>query len=205
MSNQDRVSPTSDAMPTVSPTGDGITAPPNPLCPEQVLAPFRASLTPPRAHHLRPGSVHEIDIAETTISIHPDLPAVPAWGFGVAGHIVSPGPLLEASAGHEALVRWRNRLPASVRPSMPARLPIATAVVVDPHGDVDSRGLHSTPRRCTRSADTFSPSSTPTVRSRVTSRSSTPPPGSCGSGTVATGDSVWRDISNPSTVRRSDR
>jgi spore coat protein A len=82
--------------------------------------------------------VHEIDIAETTIAIHPDLPAVPAWGFGVGGHVSSPGVLLEALAGQEAMVRWYNRLPASVRPSMPARLPIATAVVPDPNSDVDS-------------------------------------------------------------------
>ncbi len=138
MAGGDRISSTSSTAPTASPTGGSITGPPNPTCPEQVLAPFRASLSPPRAHQLRPGSVHEIDIAETTIAIHPDLPAVPAWGFGVGGHVVSPGPLLEVAAGHEGFVRWRNQLPASVGPSTPARLPIATAVMADPHGDTDS-------------------------------------------------------------------
>lgn len=99
MASRDRISPTSDAVPPPSPAGNGITGPPNPMCPERVLAPFQASLRPPRTYQLRPGSVHEIDIAETTISIHPDLPAVPAWGFGIGGHIVSPGPRLDASAG----------------------------------------------------------------------------------------------------------
>ncbi|MEO7194643.1 MAG: multicopper oxidase domain-containing protein [Pseudonocardiaceae bacterium] len=107
-----------------------------------MLAPFRASLSPPRAHRVRVGSVYEIDIAETTISIHPDLPAVPVWGFGVGGRVVSPGPLLEVPAGQEAFVRWRNRLPASVHPSNPAqppaRLPIATAILADPNGPTDS-------------------------------------------------------------------
>jgi FtsP/CotA-like multicopper oxidase with cupredoxin domain len=138
MADRDRISPTSDAVPPPSPAADGLTGPPNPMCPEQVLAPFQASLRAQRTYQLRPGSVHEIDIAETAIVIHPDLPAVPAWGFGVAGHIVSPGVPLETRAGQEALVRWRNGLPASVRPSTPARLPIATAVVADPNGDVDS-------------------------------------------------------------------
>ncbi len=138
MAGQDQESPTSDPMSTVSTTSSGITGPPNPLCPEQVIAPFRGSLSPPRAHQLRPGSVHEIDIAETSIAIHPDLPAVPAWGFGIGGHVVSPGPLLDVAAGHETFVRWRNCLPASVGPSTPARLPIATAIVADPNGEVDS-------------------------------------------------------------------
>ncbi|MDQ2884177.1 MAG: multicopper oxidase domain-containing protein [Actinomycetota bacterium] len=142
MAGKDRISPTPDAAPTASPTGGGITGPCNPVHPDQVLAPFRASLTPPRAHQLRAGSVHEIVIAETTMAIHPDLPAVPAWGFGVGGHTVSPGPLLEVPAGQEAFVRWTNRLPASVRPSTPARLPIATAIVDDPYPDVDSVQNH---------------------------------------------------------------
>ncbi|MBV8540902.1 MAG: multicopper oxidase domain-containing protein [Pseudonocardiales bacterium] len=127
-----------------------------------MLAPFQAVLSPPRAHQLRPGSVHEIDIAETAMSIHPDLPAVPAWGFGVrahgvgahgvgahgvgvhgaGGHVVSPGPPLETPAGQEVFVRWRNRLPASVGPSTPARLPIATAILADPAGDTDSVQNH---------------------------------------------------------------
>ncbi|HEX3732204.1 MAG TPA: multicopper oxidase domain-containing protein [Mycobacteriales bacterium] len=127
---------------TTSPTGMGIVGPPNPLRPDQRLAPFQAPLIPPQAHRLRPESVHEVDIAETTMAIHPDLPPVPAWGFGIEGHITSPGILLEAAAGRETWVRWRNRLPASVHPwdptQPPARLPIATAVLQDPNGDTDS-------------------------------------------------------------------
>jgi FtsP/CotA-like multicopper oxidase with cupredoxin domain len=127
---------------TASPTGTGLVGPPNPLHPAQRLAPFQASLSPPQAHHLRPGSVHEVDIAETTMAIHPDLPPVPAWGFGTEDHSASPGILLEVAAGQQTWVRWRNRLPASVHPldptQPPARLPIATAVLPDPNGDTDS-------------------------------------------------------------------
>jgi o-aminophenol oxidase len=118
-------------------TVHGITPPPNPTRPDQPLSPFLAMLQPPRAHHLKTRQVDEIDIAATSIDLHPDLPPVPAWGFGIQGHAVSPGPLLEAAAGRAVLVSWRNRLPASVHPSdpqqPPARLPIATAVV--PEGD----------------------------------------------------------------------
>ncbi|MBO0819803.1 MAG: multicopper oxidase domain-containing protein [Nocardiopsaceae bacterium] len=124
--------------------------PENPVRPGETLAPFVAPLDPPRAHVLVPWRVHEIDIAETTTSIHPGLPAVPAWGFaatgpaGSPGPVSSPGPLLEAEAGEMTLVRWRNRLPASLRPgqSPPARLPIATAVLEDPDEDTDSVQNH---------------------------------------------------------------
>ncbi|HZD14571.1 MAG TPA: hypothetical protein VE196_05475, partial [Pseudonocardiaceae bacterium] len=105
-----------EAVGDASPPGTGITGPPNPIRPDQTLAPFRASLSLPRAHHLRPGIVHEVDIAETTMGVHPDLPPVPVWGFGTQGRIVSPGPLLEVAAGQETWVRWRNFLPGSVRP-----------------------------------------------------------------------------------------
>jgi o-aminophenol oxidase len=114
---------------------DGIAPPANPARPDRPLAPFRASLQPPRAHHLSTRQVDEIDIAETSMDLHPDLSPVPAWGFGTDGHTASPGPLLEAAAGRAALVSWRNRLPASAHPSdpgqPPARLPIATAVVAE--------------------------------------------------------------------------
>jgi FtsP/CotA-like multicopper oxidase with cupredoxin domain len=115
----------------------GIMPPVNPTRPDQLLVPFRAPLYPPRAHHLRTRQINEIDIAETSMHLHPDLPPVPAWGFGTHGRAVSPGPLLEAAAGRAVEVNWRNRLPASVHPwnpqKPPARLPIATAVV--PEGD----------------------------------------------------------------------
>lgn len=120
--------------------------PRNPMRPDQVLAPFQASLNPPQAYLLRPGSVHDIVLAETTMAIHPDLPAVPVWGFGVEGPVVSPGPLLETPVGRQALVRWRNRLPASAHPwdptRPPARLPIATAILPDPHEAKDSVQNH---------------------------------------------------------------
>lgn len=131
---------------TAAPTETGITGPPNPIRPDQTLAPFQASLSPPQAHYLRPDVVDEVDIAETTVAIHPDLPPIPVWGFGVEGRVVSPGPLLEVVAGRETVVRWRNFLPASVRPGdaaqSPARLPIATAVLQDPHEDTDSVQNH---------------------------------------------------------------
>ncbi|HEV7453263.1 MAG TPA: hypothetical protein VGO16_18160, partial [Pseudonocardiaceae bacterium] len=140
MADQDSTASTVDGGGTASPTETGITGPPNPMSPGQTLSPFQASLSPPQAHHLRPGVVHEVDIAETTMAIHPDLPPVPVWGFGTEGRVVSPGPLLEVAAGQETWVRWRNCLPASVRPGdvPPARLPIATAVLQDPNGATDS-------------------------------------------------------------------
>jgi o-aminophenol oxidase len=113
----------------------GVVPPLNPTRPGQPLAPFRASLHPPRAHHLWTRQVDEIDITETSMDLHPDLSPVPAWGFGTRGHAVSPGLLLEAAAGRAVLVSWRNRLPASVHPSdprqPPARLPIATVLVAE--------------------------------------------------------------------------
>jgi o-aminophenol oxidase len=149
MADQGRISPTVDGRQVAPPSGSGMVGPRNPICPDQVLAPFQASLLPPQAYQLRPGSVHEIDIAETTMAIHPDLPAVPVWGFGVEGvegHVVSPGPLLETPVGQPALVRWRNRLPASAHPweptRPPARLPIATAILPDPDEATDSVQNH---------------------------------------------------------------
>lgn len=115
-----------------------IEGPPNPVHPGQLLAPFQAVLYPPRAHLLGPGREHDIDIAETQMELHPDLPPIPAWGFGSRGHISAPGPLLEVMAGHRATLRWRNRLPASVLPGAPATLPFVAVVVGDPDGDNDS-------------------------------------------------------------------
>jgi o-aminophenol oxidase len=112
--------------------------PPNPVRPGQVLTPFQAVLYPPRAHLLGPGREHDIDIAATEMDLHPDLPPVPAWGYGSHGQVCSPGPLLEVMAGHPATVRWCNRLPASVLPGTPADLPFVTAIVEDPDPDHDS-------------------------------------------------------------------
>jgi FtsP/CotA-like multicopper oxidase with cupredoxin domain len=118
-------------------------APPdNPVRPGQALAPFRAQLHPPRAHRLSAERLHEIDIAPTEIRVHPDLPPIPAWGYGFYGAATSPGPLLEVAAGQRTRVRWRNRLPASSYPNdphrPPASLPFATAVLPDPNFDTDS-------------------------------------------------------------------
>lgn len=66
-------------------TTNGIAPPPNPTRPDQMLTPFRASLHPPGAHHLSTRQVDEIDIAQTSMDLHPDLPPVPAWGFGTHG------------------------------------------------------------------------------------------------------------------------
>lgn len=116
----------------------GPAAPANPVHPGKALEPFQALLYPPRAHHLGPGHDHDIEIAEAGTEIHPDLPPVPVWGYGSQGHVGSPGPLLEVMAEHRAVVRWRNRLPASALPEHPATLPFVTAVVDDPNGDTDS-------------------------------------------------------------------
>lgn len=119
-----------------------VTPPENPTRPGQPLLPFRAHLHPPRSHRLPGSSVTEIDVALGAARMHPDLPAVPIWGYALAGdRPTTPGPLLEARAGETAFVRFRNRLPASQFPLDPtkpaAQLPIATAVVDDPN-DADS-------------------------------------------------------------------
>jgi spore coat protein A len=124
----------------------GLAGPENPVHPGEVLGPFQAVLHPPRALRLGSGHEHLVDIAETHVDLHPDLPPVPAWGFGCHGHVSSPGPLLEVMADQPAVVRWRNRLPASVNsgdPTQPtATLPFSTVVVDDPNGDSDSVQNH---------------------------------------------------------------
>ncbi|MGE5763982.1 MAG: multicopper oxidase family protein [Mycobacterium leprae] len=120
--------------------------PENPLRPGHRLAPFQADLHPPQAHRLSADRLHELDIAQTRIRVHPDLPPVPVWGYGFYGQVTSPGPLLEVPAGRRTMVRWRNRLPASVHPNDPRRpgaaLPFGTAVVQDDPNDNDSVQNH---------------------------------------------------------------
>ena len=54
---------------------------------------------------------------ECTVSPHPNLPPIPAWGYGRSGHPVStPGPLLEAQASVRSLIRWDNALCAKELP-----------------------------------------------------------------------------------------
>jgi FtsP/CotA-like multicopper oxidase with cupredoxin domain len=121
----------------------GAVAPPvNPPAPGRVLGPFQAVLSPIQARRLVPGVVHDIDMAQTMATIHPDLPAVPVWGFGLDGVVSSPGPLLEVGVGSPVQIRWRNRLPGSRYPLDPhravPRLPFATTVLDDPTGDTGS-------------------------------------------------------------------
>ena len=123
-----------------------LTPPENPLRSGHLLAPFRAHLHPPQAHRLSADRLHEIDIAPTQIQVHPDLPSVPAWGYGFYRAATSPGPLLEVTAGQPTMIRWRNRLPASTYPNNPnkpaATLPFATAKLDDPEAKTDSVQNH---------------------------------------------------------------
>jgi spore coat protein A len=119
-----------------------VAPPANPLDPNRPLPPFRAALPVPAAHALVPGLINELDIAPTLVALHPDLPPVPSWGYGVDRRVSSPGPLLEVTAGTPVRVRWRNRLPASVHPhdpgAAPAELPFETAVLpADPSDTTD--------------------------------------------------------------------
>ncbi|HET9655487.1 MAG TPA: multicopper oxidase domain-containing protein [Kineosporiaceae bacterium] len=139
---QDRTDP---SAPIVDPAPGGVRPPDNPQHPGRPLEPFRAVLTSPVMHHLSPDVVHTVDIAATVTRIHPDLPPVPAWGYGVSGRVTSPGPWLEARSDVPVIIRWRNRLPSSVRPqdlTAPVpELPFVTSVVEDPDAD-DSRQNH---------------------------------------------------------------
>ncbi|MGH3511079.1 MAG: multicopper oxidase family protein [Pseudonocardiaceae bacterium] len=120
----------------------GLGGPADPSRPGRIIEPFRAVLQPPAAITLPANEVVELDLAETQWRMHPDLPAVPVWGFGAGGEITLPGPLLEVTVGRQAIIRWRNRLPGSVYPNDPGRpvprLSFATSVVADPEGDKDS-------------------------------------------------------------------
>ncbi|MGH3794155.1 MAG: multicopper oxidase family protein [Pseudonocardiaceae bacterium] len=126
----------------------GLDGPPNPVRPGEVLAPFEALLQPPRAQRIDKGhhGAVDVEIAESQVDIHPDLPAIPVWGFGRPGCVSAPGPLLEVPADQRVVVRWRNRLPGSVHPQDPSHpipsLPFAAVVVEDPDGDTDSAQNH---------------------------------------------------------------
>lgn len=135
---------------TITPAGEstdmtgplGLSGPPDPIRPGRIIEPFRAVLHPPDAMVLPADEVMELDLAETELCVHPDLPAVAVWGFGAGDEITSPGPLLEARVGQQVVIRWRNRLPGSVYPKDPGRpvpqLPFATSVVADPDSKNDS-------------------------------------------------------------------
>lgn len=100
------------------------------------LQPFHASLEPPRSYkiegHLEGRLV--VDIAPTEMRIHPGLPPLPAWGYGLAGKVTSPGPLLEVPAGRPLRIRFRNRLTGG--------LPFLTSLVAG-DDDADSTQNHA--------------------------------------------------------------
>src|SRR4051794_23888016 len=115
----------------------GLLGPEDPTRAGERIRPYRVVLSAAAAHRLPPGHVTEIEMAATRHSVHPDLPAVPVWGFGLSGGaVISPGPLLEADADERTTVRWHNRLPASARPTDPAQpapaLPFVAVVTPDP-------------------------------------------------------------------------
>jgi len=93
--------------------------PVHPTRPGELLEPFVAVLRPPQARRVTTGRAEVIEIREGTVTIHPDLPPVPVWGYAVGrrGPATSPGPLLEVDAGQAVTVRFDNRLP--VPPTLP--------------------------------------------------------------------------------------
>ena len=103
---------------------------PDPRQPNLPLPPFVTKLAVPRSHRLDGGLVHEINTGETQVELMAGL-TVPCWGYGPCdGPITSPGPLLEVEADHPVVIRWSNRLPASLVPGQtPPAYPFLTAVV----------------------------------------------------------------------------
>jgi o-aminophenol oxidase len=103
-------------------------SPGHPLRLERSLEPFVAVLRPPTARPTGTSRAEVIEIRETTVTIHPDLPAVPVWAYAVGrrGPATTPGPLLEVRAGRAVSVRFDNRLPD------PPELPFALDVAPEP-------------------------------------------------------------------------
>lgn len=92
----------------------------HPVAGNPPLAPFVARISPAPA--IRVAHSTTLTVRETTVRPHPDLPAIPAWGYGLWNHPSSPGPLLEVDAGTALQVRWRNRLSGP-------QLPFFTSIV----------------------------------------------------------------------------
>lgn len=103
-------------------------SPGHPLRPQQPLEPFVAVLRPPAARQTGSSRAEVIEIRETTVSIHPELPRVRVWAYAVGrrGAATTPGPLLEVRAGQAVTVRFDNRLPD------PAELPFTLDVAPEP-------------------------------------------------------------------------
>jgi len=80
-----------------------------PTLDDRTLTPFLSELVPPTAHLLP--ARETIVLSRTSADIHPNLPALPAWGYGVQGKAASvPGPALEVTAGDSVEITWRNRI-----------------------------------------------------------------------------------------------
>lgn len=95
---------------TATVTGLSFPSAPSPLVGGDPLDPFVAEVVPPAAYRL-PTSQVRVRMQECTLSPHPALPPVPAWGFGRMGSTTSsPGPLLEARANVTSRLRWENAL-----------------------------------------------------------------------------------------------
>jgi spore coat protein A len=129
--------------PLTQPTTCPFPVPTHPLDRNRRLEPFLARLLPPRAYCLSPQRVTRIEMRATTARIHPDLPPVAAWGYGLDGRVTSPGPLLEAEQGRTVVIRFDNRLPGSAAPGAPRPgLPFATNIAPDPAtGQTDPQNL----------------------------------------------------------------
>jgi hypothetical protein len=68
-----------------STTTTSIAAPDNPVKPGSTLKPFESVLTAPEPVAL--GDSVEVAVRATTVDIHPDLPAIPVWGYGIHGAV----------------------------------------------------------------------------------------------------------------------
>ncbi len=96
-------------------------------------------LAKPKQIHL--DQARTIDVARTTaphifadaVGVLPEISG-PAWGYGAAGDVTSPGPTLIATAGQTAKVSWRNRLLSDQDREYPFHMPtrdMAAAQMMD--------------------------------------------------------------------------
>lgn len=66
--------------------------------------------------------VYEIRMRTNLHQFHPDLPAVPIWGYSHSPDLpgLSPGPTVQATGGVPVIVRWINELPDQYPDWIPA-------------------------------------------------------------------------------------